>query len=60
MYAGTLAQEYGIKVILDTFEQIQDEKLELWIFGDGDMKTYIEKNCVTKNKNDKIFWFFTA
>ncbi|MFC6649000.1 glycosyltransferase [Paenibacillus rhizoplanae] len=56
MYAGTLAQEYGIKVILDTFEQIQDEKLELWIFGDGDMKTYIEKLC-NENKTIKYFGF---
>lgn len=43
MYAGTLNFEYGVKNILDAFEQIEDPSLELWLFGDGDMRNYIEE-----------------
>ncbi|MCM3735373.1 glycosyltransferase [Bacillus cytotoxicus] len=56
MYAGTLAFEYGIKNILDAFEQIEDNELELWLFGDGDMREYIE-NLSIKDTRVKYFGF---
>ncbi|AXR19910.1 MULTISPECIES: glycosyltransferase [Bacillus] len=56
MYAGTLAFEYGVKNILDAFERIEDNELELWLFGDGDMKEYIE-NLSIKDKRIKYFGF---
>ncbi|EHL68896.1 hypothetical protein HMPREF1014_04368 [Bacillus sp. 7_6_55CFAA_CT2] len=56
MYAGTLAFEYGVKNILDAFEQIEDNELELWLFGDGDMREYIE-NLAIKDKRVKYFGF---
>ncbi|MGE6611538.1 glycosyltransferase [Peribacillus sp. NPDC076916] len=56
MYAGTLAFEYGVKNILDAFEEIKDNELELWLFGDGDMREYIEK-LVLRDKRVKYFGF---
>ncbi|QEL87782.1 glycosyltransferase [Bacillus mycoides] len=56
MYAGTLAFEYGVKNILDAFERIEDNELELWLFGDGDMREYIE-NLSIKDKRIKYFGF---
>ncbi|MFB6648998.1 hypothetical protein COL48_00505 [Bacillus toyonensis] len=56
MYAGTLAFEYGVKNILDAFEQIEDSELELWLFGDGDMKEYIEQLSL-KDHRVKYFGF---
>jgi len=50
MYAGTLSFEYGIELFLDTFEQIQDEDLQLWLFGDGDMRKYIQDLCTRDNR----------
>ncbi|MGM7634653.1 glycosyltransferase [Bacillus sp. Hm123] len=56
MYAGTLAFEYGVKNILDAFEQMEDEDLELWLFGDGDMREYIEQLAI-RDKRVKFFGF---
>ncbi|WP_075981923.1 glycosyltransferase [Bacillus massilinigeriensis] len=56
MYAGTLSYEYGIKNILDAFNQIEDQELELWIFGDGDMREYIEKLSLS-DRRIKYFGF---
>lgn len=56
MYAGTLAYEYGIKNILDAFEQLENSDLQLWIFGDGDMKDYIKELSV-RDKRVKFFGF---
>jgi len=56
MYAGTLSFEYGIKLFLDAFEQIQDKDLQLWLFGDGDMRAYIQELCARDNRV-KFFGF---
>lgn len=56
MYAGTLSYEYGVKHILEIFEQIKDEELQLWLFGDGDMKNDIKEFC-SKDKRVKYFGF---
>jgi glycosyltransferase involved in cell wall biosynthesis len=36
-HAGTLNREVGIETILDVFSLIEDENLELWLMGKGDM-----------------------
>lgn len=54
MYAGTLAFEYGVKNILDVFEKIEDDHLQLWLFGDGDMKGYIEELC---QRDSRVHFF---
>lgn len=43
MYAGSLFEEYGIKLFLDAFKLIQDKDMQLWIFGGGEMVDYIQK-----------------
>ncbi len=58
MYAGTLSFEYGVKMILDAFEEIEDENLELWLFGDGDMHDYIINLC-ERNKKVKFYGFIS-
>ncbi len=54
MYAGTLSFEYGVKNLIDAFELIDEEEIELWLFGDGDMKEYISKIC---QRNNKVKYF---
>ena len=54
MYAGTLSFEYGIKMFLDAFEQIFDEEIQLWLFGDGDMKKYINQLC---ERDDRVIYY---
>lgn len=56
MYAGTLAFDYGVKSIIDAFKSINSDDLELWLFGDGDMKDYIIEQCEQDN-NIKYFGF---
>lgn len=56
MYAGTLSFEYGVKNILDAFEQINDKNLQLWLFGNGDMKQYILE-LSQRDKRVKYFGF---
>ena len=54
MHAGTLSFEYGVKTILDAFEHIPDVDLQLWLFGDGDMRTYIKDLC---NRDSRVVYF---
>jgi glycosyltransferase involved in cell wall biosynthesis len=56
MYAGTLSSEYGINYILKAFDLITDTNLQLWIFGDGDMRQSIEDLCKI-DKRIKYFGF---
>lgn len=42
MYAGSLFEQYGIKLFLDAFRLIEDPDLQLWIFGGGEMVESIE------------------
>lgn len=56
MYAGTLSYEYGVIMILDAFEQIDDDTLQLWLFGEGDMHDYIVNLC-ERDKRVKFFGF---
>ena len=43
MYAGTLNEKFGIRELVEAFETIKDDSLELWLFGNGDMEKEIEK-----------------
>lgn len=56
MYAGTLSFEYGIKFFLDAFQKIQNDDLQLWLFGDGNMHKYIQELC-TRDSRVKFFGF---
>lgn len=55
-YAGTLNKELGIQKILDVFESLKDESIELWIIGKGDMEETIKKTA-EKDKRIKFLGF---
>ncbi|TWH79355.1 glycosyltransferase [Sedimentibacter saalensis] len=54
MYAGTLQKNFGIENIIDAFKLIQDKTVELWIFGDGDLRSYV----IQQEKEDKRIKYF--
>lgn len=43
MYAGTLKEEYGLKILLEGFMKYKNENAELWIFGEGNYADEISK-----------------
>lgn len=50
LYAGKLNREVGVQKILDVFNMIDDDTLELWFLGNGDMKDEIlEASKINKN-----------
>ncbi len=56
MYAGSLFQQYGIKLFLDAFRLIEDPNLQLWIFGGGEMVQAIE-NLAKEDSRIKYMGF---
>lgn len=54
MYAGMLHKKYGIMNLLEAFNEIHDEKYELWLFGEGTAVEEIKK-CAEKNSQIKYF-----
>lgn len=55
-YAGTLNKEYGITNIIDVFQKINDTEAELWLFGNGNQRDFIE-NEAENNSKIKFFGF---
>ncbi|WP_270305496.1 glycosyltransferase [Terrisporobacter petrolearius] len=53
-YSGILSSQYNVDNLLDVFELIQDSNYQLWLFGDGDLKSKI----VEKSKSDNRIKFF--
>lgn len=49
-HAGTLNKEVGIDKILDVFSKIDDENLELWLIGKGDMDEIIKETAKKDNR----------
>ena len=43
LYAGSLNVKFGIDVLLDAFEQIENYEYELWICGGGDGASRVEE-----------------
>lgn len=41
MYAGGLFERYGVKSLIDAFRGLNNENVELWLFGKGDLEEYI-------------------
>lgn len=56
LYTGTLHYQYGIKNLLDAFEEITSENIELWICGGGEAEIEI-KRLSSKDKRLKFFGF---
>lgn len=55
-YAGTLDRLYGIETIIETFLQLQNKNLDLWLIGKGDYEDEILK-IADKHPNVKYFGF---
>ena len=48
MYAGKLHEKFGAKNLADAMNYIDDERVKMWIYGDGDSVDYI----INKSKTD--------
>jgi glycosyltransferase involved in cell wall biosynthesis len=56
MYAGTLHRNIGLENIIQSIKYIADPNIELWIFGDGDLREVVERES-NNNKRIKYFGF---
>lgn len=54
MYAGMLHEKYGIPQLLDAFENLKDDSVELWLFGDGTAVPRIQR-CAEENPRIRYF-----
>ena len=52
MYAGGLTERYGVKLLIDAFNEWGNNEFELWLCGAGDLEKYI-----TTINNPKIKYF---
>lgn len=43
IYAGGLNRKYGIKNLVEAVKKIKDDNVELWLYGNGDMKEDLKK-----------------
>lgn len=50
MHAGTLHKNIGIEQIIEAMTLLRDLDLRLWIFGDGELRPYIEQKAA-ENSN---------
>ena len=50
LYSGTLHARYGIKVVVDAFQHIDDPNYRLIICGDGDSIDYIQERAKVDNR----------
>lgn len=41
-YSGVLSKLYNVDTLLNAFQMIKDEGYKLWLFGDGELKEYIQ------------------
>lgn len=54
MYAGMLFEKYGILNLVDAFEKLTRNNIELWLFGDGTAAPIIKERA-KKDKRIKYF-----
>ena len=54
LYTGYIAKRYGIIDLINAFSNIKDQKIELWLCGEGDCKDFI-KNAAIQDKRIKYF-----
>lgn len=58
LYTGTLHYRFGIKDLLDAFDQLNHPETQLWICGSGEAEAEI-KTLAEKNDRVKFFGFCT-
>ena len=54
LYAGGLTKDNGLLILLAGFQKLQNTELELWICGDGPLKSVI-RECEKENSKIKYF-----
>jgi glycosyltransferase involved in cell wall biosynthesis len=54
LYAGGLYEKYGLKNLIEAFNKLEGENLELHLYGSGDMEKDINNYC---KLNNRIFYF---
>lgn len=54
IYAGGIYERYGVKDLIDAFMKIDDDSIQLSIYGNGDLKDYINK-CSIMDKRIKYY-----
>jgi len=59
LYTGALNQRFGLDTLVNAFQGILDENLQLWICGVGDYQSEIEKAALRDNRI-KYFGYVTA
>lgn len=50
LYTGTLRYQFGVIDLLNAFERIEDENVELWICGSGDAEDEIKERALNDNR----------
>lgn len=53
LYSGKLSEKFGIKLLIEAFNKIKQDDVELWIYGDGEAKDYVSEEA---KKNSKIIY----
>lgn len=54
VYTGTLNEEFGARELVDSFEQLNRQSVELHIYGTGNLENYIKEKS-EKNRRIKYF-----
>lgn len=50
IYAGGIYQRYGVKDLIDAFMRVEDNSIQLTIYGQGDLKEYVKKCSITDHR----------
>ncbi len=56
LYTGSLNTEFGIEMLLDAFQRIDDSNVELWICGSGETESKIKEKAKV-NRRIKFFGY---
>lgn len=59
MYSGMIEKKYGINLLVDAFQNINNPNIELWITGGGNDVSYVEV-ATKKDKRIKFFGFLPS
>ena len=54
MYAGRIHEKYGVLNLVEAFEKIEDENIELWLFGEG---SAVDEILHRAKKDSRIKYF---
>lgn len=44
VYAGGLYEKYGVRLLVEAVEELDDENVELWLLGTGEMDSFLRRS----------------